>query len=332
MKRIAAVLLAVLMLNASAAPANAMMMELGEKIADQVLSLAFGEVFGSIFGGPQALTKEQLDKALDAHFDAFKEGSIHDAVLALKKETQLYFPSGSHDDRRDIIMNVLSRTSDLQAEIEREINGNNFFRLAPAYAFTVGLRLAYIAERINNDPPSDPKDAHRVLSEEATQGVEAYARMIRVYFAPPSRPKCVWVTRGQPLQMPAPYGGGVMLTKAEKNGCAPLGMLLPKQSGVFTFPHSEDQYFYMRRYDNKGDELQMVGPMHGHVRAEMERAFLAMGYYSKELSDPVNTLLAWGKVVNRLGDASKWNRVETAFTWVSLSSDSIVNNGLRLPR
>lgn len=280
---------------------TAIVEKIGGKIVDKVLSAIFGKAIGAIFGGPSPITKEELDRALTHHFKAFKEGLIHDDVAAIKRQNSLYVASASQADRRELILDILGRTSDLQAAIENELNANNFLTLFPAYVFVSNMRLAYLGERFHNDPPGNFDDVKRTLSGEALHSIARVNYFMLHNLPQPQNPSCIHVKKGQHVQILAP-GLGFFATPSKKDGCFPK-KLMPNKAGPFRYHNDDGWYYYMRR-GTTGNQLDLKGPFKNDAIARAQRAYDALTVYNTELVKTKDQLSGWAKLIKEHGSGS----------------------------
>jgi hypothetical protein len=319
-KLVTALVLCVFFIQANPAKAALTAEEVGVKILVSVIGALAGKEFESIFGA-KTLTVEDIDRTLTAHFDAYRLTDITTAVGGLKRQLAIYIPTASKEDRREVIFNILSRTSDLEEAIKNNINVKNFFVLLPDFIFTVNIRLAFLQERNLNDPA--PGSEH-IAPGEAAYGLVNLKDFVYTKFEEPTTPNCI---HKLPTQHFFTVTGDEIKNKGSskifsrlfgdeglpfditnqacmKNTLIFIDGVTRAQKRVFKRSGQNKYYFiYNRNEDHPEHWLSRSYPT--KEEAEKFRAFHALNTYNKKFAHPITVANSWKNLIDKHGTSGQ---------------------------
>ncbi len=115
-----------------------------------IVSAIAGKEIGKLFGD-SAITKEQLDKSLDEHFEKFSYELYQEEVRYLKEKIYDFSPS-STTLKASGVDGVLDAVEKLASKIDSVMHEHTFWEVMPTYIYLSNIRLAFLAQKHALDP------------------------------------------------------------------------------------------------------------------------------------------------------------------------------------
>lgn len=115
---------------------------------------------------------------------------IKDRVTALNNQIRIYNPKLSSDFRSIAILEILSRTSDLQASLHTNITKGHFWDLLSDYLFVINIRLTFLTEQALVQ--DNGHDASSTVASEVLYGLQIVRQFLRHDFIDHTLFQCIY--------------------------------------------------------------------------------------------------------------------------------------------
>lgn len=318
MKKIAAALsICIFVLRPEPVSAQLEAAKVGEMLLSAVIHGLIGHGIKSIFEGDAGVTPDQLKKVLENKLRSYRVEEIKDQVSGLKNQLGLYDPGLGDQTRGESIQGILSRTSDLEASLYRNITKGQFWELFPDYLFVTNIRLGFLAERALFEP--ETYDGKKILAQEAASAMKYVREMWENDFVDNTDYNCVRKTkrihfynrRGKFIPDIWVHDGK-MACKSDINwilrraGVSRALLYFPNQDywkkrRILRRPGHNTYYYVYKKHADK-DEY-WLGFHHAENDAKRSRVRNSIGKYPKKLGKVDDTLHDWWRIVRELGDS-----------------------------
>lgn len=129
-------------LNAQVTPSG-VALKIGEKIG----SLLLGQLFDSLFSGPDPLTAEQVQTIVSDGFNQAALNEIESDLTGLSGNIINYVYNSSWEYNNVPVTTFISKSTDLQHLIKTHMSHHNFMTLVKPFMAATSIRLTYLSER-----------------------------------------------------------------------------------------------------------------------------------------------------------------------------------------